>query len=585
MRCSMAKKWKGCIALILGGLLVFGIEFLYDIRSENSLFSNSVTAALIFGMAAYTAYRCLNQKKDKRSWILGGAAAAVFAVSMCMGHSLNYTETVWNTATFGAIVCIWPFLILLCASGLVGINRKAWTYEETNVSTRQILLYAGVLLLLWLPTLLASWPGIYGYDSEFQLNQYFHGDFNSHHPVLHTLLVGSTMKLGLALGGTPQAGAAVYTILQLLIMAGILAFVVYKLQKKGTPKWFCFIMLGFYGLHPANSMSVISCTKDTIFAGLMILLVMELLEMTEEPERFWHSWKRVAYFAVLLLLVMAFRNNAFHMLLLFVPFFVWAFRKYWKRAVLVLCGCLALHAGITGPGYEALGIQKGSPREMCSVLMQTAARAYNLVYLDLTEEEKEGFYSIIDEDGLKSYLPRFADPVKAYFDGEKFVEEPGQFLKAWTSVGMRHTKIYVDAFLTNNLGYWYPGAMLPNNSGNHYVEYWANGNSADLKVEMRPVLKGLYHLYDQLCNESMHQHIPVISFLLPIGTFVWVLFAGFLVLIHRRLYKRMIPILPLLLYLGTLFLGPVVAMRYAFPIIVCTPIILYLMLIKEKQHG
>ena len=43
----------------------------------------------------------------------------------------------------------------------------------------------------------------------------------------------------------------------------------------------------------------------------------------------------------------------------------------------------------TGPVYRMLGIPKSDPREMYSVVMQSAARVYNLDYLGLTEEEAE----------------------------------------------------------------------------------------------------------------------------------------------------------------------------------------------------
>ena len=88
--------------------------------------------------------------------------------------------------------------------------------------------------------------------------------------------------------------------------------------------------------------------------------------------------------------------------------------------------------------YGALGIEPSDPREMCSVLMQSAARVWNLDNQGLSEEEKEAFLSVIDEEGLNSYLSRFADPVKAYFNGKKFASDPGPFLKAWFSAGMRH---------------------------------------------------------------------------------------------------------------------------------------------------
>lgn len=579
-------KWaKCCMGIAAGFLLVLGMEQLFSIRSEDSLFSNSVTAVLVFGMASYIAYRMLEDRADRRTWLLSFGAAGMFAAFLCMGHSLNYVETVWRRETFTALLFFLPFLTLLCKSGILFVGKYRWEISPQEVSAKRIRLYAGLLLLAWLPALLASWPGLYGYDSGHQLNQYWSGNLNSHHPIPHTLLLGVTMQIGVSLFDSAQMGALLYTILQMLAMAWILAVVVYKFERRGAPRWFCYVVLAFYGLHPVNSLMSLAATKDTLFSGFVILLVFQLLEVSEDPETYFSSGKKLGGLFIHLLAVLFFRNNAFHTLLLFVPFFLWTFRKYWKKAAFVLCGSLVLYSGVTGPGYKALGIEKGDPREMCSVLMQTAARAYNLVNLDLTEEEKEGFYTVIPEEGLYAYLPHFADPVKAYFDGNGFVEDPGPFLKAWFSVGKRHTKIYADAILSHTLGYWYPGAMLPDQSGLVYLEYGAGGNGEELSVELKPVLSHLSRSYEDMGNNASHQHIPAVAFFFSVGTFVWVLLAGCLVLIREKRYGALLPLLPLVLYLGTLLLGPVVKIRYAYPIIVCLPIIVYWMFIKEKRNG
>lgn len=117
--------------------------------------------------------------------------------------------------------------------------------------------------------------------------------------------------------------------------------------------------------------------------------------------------------------------------------------------------------------------------------MQSAARVYNLDYQGLTEEEKTAFLSVIEEEGMRSYMSRFADPVKAYFNGKKFVQNPGPFLKAWFSAGWRHKKIYIDSFLANSFGYWYPGNSIEDTEhGRDYFEYYCKEFREDIDVVM-----------------------------------------------------------------------------------------------------
>jgi hypothetical protein len=283
----------------------------------------------------------------------------------------------------------------------------------------------------------------------------------------------------------------------------------------------------------------------------------------------------------------AFRNNAFHTFLLCIPVFLIVFRKHWKRMGLLILICLGLQLVYTGPVYGALGIEQGDPREMCSVLMQSAARAYNLDYLGLKEDEKEAFLSIIEEEGMESYLSWFADPVKAYFDGEKFVENPVPFMKAWVSVGLRHKKVYMDAFLANTYGYWYPGNCIPeSNSGKDYFEYYCKDFREDVNVTMESKLPALSEFYRKIGNKSAFEEFPQVSWTFNLGTYTWILLFAILLLLYRRQYRELLLTAPLFMYFITTLLGPVVKMRYHYPLIACAPLILYLILRKtEPKEG
>lgn len=54
----------------------------------------------------------------------------------------------------------------------------------------------GVIFLLWLPTLLTSWTGVYVIDNVFQFQWFKEGNISAHHPILHTYLLGFCMEAG-----------------------------------------------------------------------------------------------------------------------------------------------------------------------------------------------------------------------------------------------------------------------------------------------------------------------------------------------------------------------------------------------------
>ena len=61
-----------------------------------------------------------------------------------------------------------------------------------------------------------------------------------------------------------------------------------------------------------------------------------------------------------------------------------------------------------------------------------------------------------------------------------------------------------------------------------------------------------------------------------LGTYTWLLIFTFVLLLYRKQYNRLILLVPLAAYFATNLLGPVVKMRYHYPLMACAPLILYL---------
>lgn len=82
--------------------------------------------------------------------------------------------------------------------------------------------FFGSLLLLclaWLPIYLAYYPGICAYDAPVQTGQIVEHYYFDHHPIVHTLLLQGMLWLGTQLFGSMNAGMALYTALQMLLLA------------------------------------------------------------------------------------------------------------------------------------------------------------------------------------------------------------------------------------------------------------------------------------------------------------------------------------------------------------------------------
>ncbi len=573
------------IAAAVAFLAVAGFNLLYGIRGESTMFSNSVFCMVAFGAFLFLGLYVLGQNLHKRIFVYGFIGGFLAAVMTCMGCSLNYTDTIWHGRVFGAIICLTPFFSI-CAGALLLLleEGRSAVWKEKTPGARWFLLCWLFLFLSWVPVLLASWPGIFSYDCGWQLTSFVDGQVTGHHPILHTYLLGLCRQAGRSLFGSNNGGAVLYSLLQMVCLSVMYAYVCYYLKKKQAPQWLQTGTFVFFAIHPVNSLMALCATKDSLFTGLFAVFLVQLFEMAEDKEAFFSSVLRQIRFCLTVFLLFAFRNNGFHTFVLCIPFLIWAFWEYWKRLGILILICLSLYGLYTGPVYGLLGIEKGDPREMCSVLMQSAARVYNLDYQGLTQEEREAFLSIIEEEGMNSYMSRFADPVKAYFNGKKFSQNPGPFLKAWASAGWRHKRIYVDSFLANTYGYWYPGNSIEDTEhGRDYFEYYCKEFREDVDVVMEPRLPALSELYRRIGNESAFQRVPVVAASFNLGVYTWLLFFTFLLLLYRQQYGELILVIPLIMYFLTTMLGPVVKMRYHYPLIACAPLLIFLIWRRDRE--
>ncbi len=575
-----------------------GFNLLYRLRGDSTMFSNSVLSVVLFLSFLFLIWHFHLQSPDKRTLLYGLAGGFCFASMTCMGFSLNYTDTIWHGSVFGAIACLTPFFGVCTGYALLALGKRS---GETQIKEavfpgiykalldapggRRFYLFCWLLLFLsWVPVLLASWPGIFSYDCGWQLVSFADGEITGHHPILHTALLGLCREAGQALAGSNQAGALIYSLIQMLVMSGLYGRVCLYLKERSAPLWLQAGTLVFLAFHPVNGLMALCATKDSVFTALFAVFVVQLLKLSEDRNGFFSSVPRQCLFCLNVLLLFAFRNNAFHTFLLCIPFFLGFLRENRKRMGILIVVCLSFWLLYTGPFYRALGIAPGDPREKYSVLMQSAARVYNLDYQGLTREEREAFLSIIREEGMEAYLPRFADTVKACFDGKKFQENPGPFLKAWFSAGIRHKKIYIDSFLVNTFGYWYPGNSIEENeNGRDYFEYYCKEFREDVDVVMEPKLTSLSEFYRKIGNEASFQRVPVVSAFFNLGCYTWLLLFALLFLLYRRQYGEILILIPLVMYFVTTLLGPVVKMRYHYPLIACAPLILYLIWRRDTE--
>ena len=156
---------------------------------------------------------------------LGAAMYALFAAFGHQAQHLGGSDIPRALMTAAALFV--PVCLILRALFAMEQRRKCAAGGEFRA------VYAFcVILVCYVPMFLIAFPGAFGYDVPFQLEQVFTGAYSSHHPLLHTLIMGGCVRLGHALGRI-NLGAALYTALQIVSLAACAALTCASIARHG----------------------------------------------------------------------------------------------------------------------------------------------------------------------------------------------------------------------------------------------------------------------------------------------------------------------------------------------------------------
>ena len=426
-----------------------------------------------------------------------------------------------------------------------------------------------LILACYVPMFAITFPGSFAYDVPFQLEQIFTGSYSSHHPLLHTLLLGGCVKLG-HMTGNINLGAAMYTILQMTALAGCFALTCASIARQSgarAARW----AAAFFAVYPLHMTMAVNATKDVLFSGLFVLtlaLVREAL-LLEKPGRKLAAGIALCGAGMLLL-----RNNALYAM---AAWLVLLLAMYRGRALRTAGACLlavVLCMGANSAMKTATNAAEGDLCEMLSWPIQQLARARNMHDKLLTQEEQQAIDELMPQESWRLYDPTISDPVKFEFDTERFLSDPGKYAKAYLSIGKKCPLAYFDALLAHTYSFWYPyrtygvsGYYLQMGISDQYYD-WCEFERISSQSLLPRVLASLSWRF----GAQGAMQMPGIGYLFNMGVIVWVMLYFVIRDAYLGRWKAFAcALLPVLLW-GTFLLGPVMAGRYVYPFVCCLPV-------------
>ena len=225
-------------------------------------------------------------------------------------------------------------------------------------------------------------------------------------------------------------------------------------------------------------------------------------------------------------------------------------RKQWKKIILFTLIPIVAFNFIQSSLIKFDIVAAGPTlREMMSVPCQQLARVYTYNSESLSSAEKEELFEYIPEEGLAAYaqLPLISDSVKGVLNTEKIENDMGEFLSFYLKVGMENPKSYIEAFMLNTLGSWYPNKYYQDWRQAHpYIEtkmidakaYWEKY----IQMERMSVFPHYEHLLVGFFEHAFWQNIPIASSVFTMGTYTWMIVLCTFYVIFRKNYKAFVPL-------------------------------------------
>lgn len=488
------------------------------------------------------------------------------------------------------------------------IQTKIWNVFCSHIAawkpTHVFFISLALIVICWLPTYLAYYPGICAYDSPVQTGQAVDSSYVDHHPIVHTLLIKAAMDFGTKVLGDTNAGIAIYTVFQMLFLACAMSYGLKMLhQHKVKVGWQIVTLLGcmFYPFHWYMGVSM---TKDTVFSSFLLLQLVALACILLDNRQTWKMQGKDLLLFISTVGMILFRNNgkyAMLVLLVFLVLMVWCgrkARKLWGR-LLVCCGAAFLVGNmLMSLLFSATNAEQGDRREMLSMPIQQLARC--MIYHGgvgvlpeddntMTEEEKALVNDFILNEAYKEYDPHIADPVKRHTNTYVVRYRYADFFKTYLNLLVRYPGEFINAGLAVNAGFFYPNDV--SHASINETESFGNMGYVQTRWEedtlnARGIYKDskwpwLFEKLEQWADENAYLKFPVIKYLFVPGVFLWIylFFVGFLLI--QRKYRMCLPVSLVMGYYLTMFLGPTVQLRYIYPVMIVLP---FLILLSRKQY-
>ena len=444
-----------------------------------------------------------------------------------------------------------------------------------------------VLLVIYSIYFIAYYPGIFGYDPSYQIQEYMHiptfytpssnittnSLITQFNPVMHTLLIGFMFSIGHAIG-YDNLGLALYTLIQMLSFIVVLSYTIKVMFEEKVNNKLIIGCLIIYAFVPLFAFYSLSTFKDTYYATFFILFIVQLYKVI----KYKMSYKNIFILILVSVGLCAFRHNGYLTIVITLLLSILSLKQNRKQLLLALIFITLIHYSYKQV-LNYFEVPATSVREVLSVpLQQTAALIVNKEDV-IEEEDKIVIDKIIDYSIVKEkYNPELSDPIKNTYRNEATNEDLMNYIKVWFKYLTKEPKIYIEATINNVYGYFYPEKQ----QWYFYYKKYKVLNDSGFDYHYINILNPLRIFLSSY--GFAYQYVPVLNLTTSIGLTTWVYLYLMVILFRNKKNKYVLLLIPAFLTIAMCMVGPVNSYyRYVIPYSMSLPFILSV-LYKEIKN-
>ena len=456
------------------------------------------------------------------------------------------------------------------------------------------ILYFLIIFVCWIPTVLAFYPANIAYDGGYQIGNYFFENKMLHHPVLITKLYTTFYVIGIQIG-SPARGMFLFSLFQMTFMAFSFSNTVIFIEEQTNKKWVRNISILFYALFPYNQLFAVTTTKDVIFAGFVLIFLIHLYRNIDKKT----DIVNYIFLIIIGVLMLLSRNNSIYMLEVSLPFVIIVLikekKKMLKIATLFLIIIISYKCAnkliYDNNNTETMKAKSTEGSMRTSTFTQAVGRIVRDNEEKLTNEEKEKitYYFKSYKAIGKLYKQNIAD------DAGGMISEEGnnnkkELIKFVLELGRKYPMSFIESFLDTTRGFWYICDTSFSNidtykhPGSFELYDYGIGRGENYKVVHNSKLPLLKMFDEWLFTSNAYQCIPILYVFLQPGIYFYFALAFLLYAIYKNEKNTLVIAILLFIFYASCYMANCSIVRYMYPVMVSTPIMLALVEKNKKEE-